>query len=343
MKPRVLFVGRTRYTLPLSGPLARKLDALGGELDVRVLASSPGGRRGDDPRSGCGRAHGAGRSALLGSRCRSVSRASCVRSGPTPCSPRARTRRPRRSLAARARVRRSSSTSTATGAPRRACTARRARRALAPVADALGTLARPQGRRGADDLAATRAGSSVRGRRAGGRSSRRSWISSRSSRRPAPLPGAPGALFVGVLERYKNVDGLAAAWRRAAPRSRRHASRSSAGARAPTVAERSSPTGSRRGRRELDPARRRPRARRGQRARAALALRGLGRVVVEAFCAAGPCVGATSAASPISSPTARTACSSSRDARGARRRARRGALRPRRSSSASRAARAARR
>jgi len=35
---------------------------------------------------------------------------------------------------------------------------------------------------------------------------------------PAPLPDPPQALFVGVLERYKNVDGLAAAWRRAAPR-----------------------------------------------------------------------------------------------------------------------------
>ena len=34
----------------------------------------------------------------------------------------------------------------------------------------------------------------------------------------APLPDRPQALFVGVLERYKNVDGLAEAWRRAAPR-----------------------------------------------------------------------------------------------------------------------------
>jgi glycosyltransferase involved in cell wall biosynthesis len=33
-----------------------------------------------------------------------------------------------------------------------------------------------------------------------------------------PLPQRPQALFVGVLERYKNVDGLAEAWRRAAPR-----------------------------------------------------------------------------------------------------------------------------
>jgi glycosyltransferase involved in cell wall biosynthesis len=35
---------------------------------------------------------------------------------------------------------------------------------------------------------------------------------------PLPLPERPQALFVGVLERYKNVDGLAEAWRRAAPR-----------------------------------------------------------------------------------------------------------------------------
>jgi glycosyltransferase involved in cell wall biosynthesis len=35
---------------------------------------------------------------------------------------------------------------------------------------------------------------------------------------PQPLPAKPRALFVGVLERYKNVDGLAEAWRLAAPR-----------------------------------------------------------------------------------------------------------------------------
>ena len=35
---------------------------------------------------------------------------------------------------------------------------------------------------------------------------------------PVPLPDVPVVLFVGVLEQYKNVDGLAAAWRLAAPR-----------------------------------------------------------------------------------------------------------------------------
>ena len=35
------------------------------------------------------------------------------------------------------------------------------------------------------------------------------------TREPAPLPERPVALFVGVLETYKNIDGLAAAWRMA--------------------------------------------------------------------------------------------------------------------------------
>jgi glycosyltransferase involved in cell wall biosynthesis len=35
---------------------------------------------------------------------------------------------------------------------------------------------------------------------------------------PAPIAERPQVLFVGVLERYKNVDGLAEAWRLATPR-----------------------------------------------------------------------------------------------------------------------------
>jgi glycosyltransferase involved in cell wall biosynthesis len=35
------------------------------------------------------------------------------------------------------------------------------------------------------------------------------------ARAPEPLPAAPVALFVGVLEAYKNIDGLAEAWRMA--------------------------------------------------------------------------------------------------------------------------------
>ena len=34
-----------------------------------------------------------------------------------------------------------------------------------------------------------------------------------------PLPTRPTALFVGMLEAYKFIDGLAAAWRRSRPTS----------------------------------------------------------------------------------------------------------------------------
>jgi glycosyltransferase involved in cell wall biosynthesis len=43
MKPKVLMVGRTRYTLPLSPSLAQKFAALERELDVHVLASAAPG------------------------------------------------------------------------------------------------------------------------------------------------------------------------------------------------------------------------------------------------------------------------------------------------------------
>jgi glycosyltransferase involved in cell wall biosynthesis len=45
MKPRVLFVSRTRYRLPLEPQVARKWDVLATQLDLRVLAT---GENGDD-------------------------------------------------------------------------------------------------------------------------------------------------------------------------------------------------------------------------------------------------------------------------------------------------------
>ena len=47
MKPRVLFVGRSRYRLPLEAPVARKWEALATELDVRVLATGVSGPAND--------------------------------------------------------------------------------------------------------------------------------------------------------------------------------------------------------------------------------------------------------------------------------------------------------
>ena len=49
MKPRVLFVGRTRYRLPLPPWLERKWTAVGDELHYRVLASADGDARSPKP------------------------------------------------------------------------------------------------------------------------------------------------------------------------------------------------------------------------------------------------------------------------------------------------------
>src|SRR5262245_27866205 len=60
MKPRLLLVARTRYTLPLSPSLERKFAALRERFDVRVLATSADGRARDD-----GTFHLVGRLSLL--------------------------------------------------------------------------------------------------------------------------------------------------------------------------------------------------------------------------------------------------------------------------------------
>jgi glycosyltransferase involved in cell wall biosynthesis len=49
-RPRVLFVGRTRYALPLSLSLSRKWDALANVLELRVLARKARGSSGRDSR-----------------------------------------------------------------------------------------------------------------------------------------------------------------------------------------------------------------------------------------------------------------------------------------------------
>ena len=50
MRPHVLFVGRTRYRLPLDPSLARKWDALGDAMDVHVLARAAERNGGGDAR-----------------------------------------------------------------------------------------------------------------------------------------------------------------------------------------------------------------------------------------------------------------------------------------------------
>ena len=129
VKPRVLMVGRTRYRLPLDPALAKKFDALGSRLRLRVLGAAPRdadgrGRHVLAPARDARSRRSTGRRSTA--RCRSGSRASSGASAPTRSSPRARTRHSRRSPGVRWRgaTRPSSSRSTATGAPGRGSTAR---------------------------------------------------------------------------------------------------------------------------------------------------------------------------------------------------------------------------
>ena len=94
----------------------------------------------------------------------------------------------------------------------------RARRALSPVVDALDDYAV----RHADAVRALSgytAGlvEAARGRPPDAVFPTYSDLSAFTANPLQPLPERPAALFVGVLEPYKNVDGLAEAWRRASP------------------------------------------------------------------------------------------------------------------------------
>jgi glycosyltransferase involved in cell wall biosynthesis len=220
-KPRVLFVGRTRYRLPLSPTLTRKFDALKRELDVRVLASAAAGSPAGDatftlvpplrPRA----LDGVSFWLALPVRIARLLRA--FRPDAVVCQTaydaaaaliaRRLSRVPARIIVEVHGDWRTSTRLYGSGA----------RRLLARVGDAVAA-------------AALRRADSVR------------TVSPFTARLvtelgvepgdhfpaymdlepftvpPVPLPDVPVALFVGVLEPYKNVDGLAASWRLAAPR-----------------------------------------------------------------------------------------------------------------------------
>jgi glycosyltransferase involved in cell wall biosynthesis len=221
MKPRVLFVGRTRYRLPLPAWLERKWAAVGHELDYRVLASADG-----DARS-------AGAFELI---------------APFPVADGAvfyfrlpfRVRRAIRSFRPQAVVAEDPRTATLVmlgrwlaGRPRPKVICEvhgdwrhstrlyggGGRRLLSPLVDALD-------RYGVCHADAVRALSlytatlvkSVRGSIPEAVFPTYTDLSIFTERPVQPLPETPTALFVGVLERYKNVDGLVAAWSRVAER-----------------------------------------------------------------------------------------------------------------------------
>jgi glycosyltransferase involved in cell wall biosynthesis len=222
MKPRVLMVGRTRYQLPLSPSLARKFDALEERLDLRVLASAPrGGTAGDETFS-----------LQRGTPVRGLDGALFYGTLPVRIARELRRQRtdailaqsPYEALAAfagRGLARSDAAVvveihgdwrtwSRLYGSPARAVVAPLAdRAALVAIrrADAVRTLSSFTSRIGQDagvEPAAT--------------FTTYTELTAFSEPPVAPLPERPVALFVGVLERYKNVQAIADAWRLAAPR-----------------------------------------------------------------------------------------------------------------------------
>lgn len=211
MRPRVLFVSRTRYRLPLDAQVARKWDALATEFDLRVLATGDGGD---------------GRFRLVPARSPAF-----YLTLPLHVARELRAFRPEvvvaqspyeaaaalagRSLArvpAKVLLEVHGDWQTATrlyGSPLRRLVepfSRAAARAAVRHADAVRTvspftsgLVRSVG---VEPTATFMTYFDADAFRAG----------------PAPLPERPCALFVGVLERYKNVHALAAAWRIVAAR-----------------------------------------------------------------------------------------------------------------------------
>jgi len=211
VKPRVLLVGRTRYSLPLSPTLTRRFDALRDELDVRVLAAGDGRDETFRLVPALPAADGPAFYAAL----------------PLRVARELRRWRPDAVLAqspyegaAALVARRLARTETPVivdvhGDPRTFTRlyGSRARRVLAPVGDSVA-------------VRAVRAADAVR---------TVSPFTSRVVRElgvepadefpafmdlgafaddPAPLPPKPRALFVGVLERYKGIDVLLRAWER---------------------------------------------------------------------------------------------------------------------------------
>lgn len=208
-RPRVLFVGRTRYRLPLAGGLARKWDALSEVLDLRVVASGTG----SDPRFHLvaprpldGPVFYLSLPLVVASELRTFRPAAVIAESPFEAA------------AAEAAVRLARSPAKVIAEVHgdwRVSTTHygsRLRGLLKPLGDAVagGAVDRADGHRAVSAFTASLI--EERGRRPLGVFTTFSDLGAFVGPR-VPVPAARRVLFVGVLERYKNVEGLAAAWR----------------------------------------------------------------------------------------------------------------------------------
>jgi glycosyltransferase involved in cell wall biosynthesis len=213
LTPRVLFVGATRYALPLPPGLGRKFAALEHELDYRVIARGTG----EHPRfrllpSGSGLSFYARVPAELRRELGTFRPQAVVAEDPRTAAIALlgltgnRRARPRVIVEVHGNWRHATRLY---GSP--------ARRLLTPLVDALDLY----GLRHADAARALSGYTAAlvedgRGSPPEAVFPTYSDLSVFAAGPVQPVPQRPTALFVGVLEQYKNVDGLAAAWRQVA-------------------------------------------------------------------------------------------------------------------------------
>jgi glycosyltransferase involved in cell wall biosynthesis len=210
---RVLFVARNRYRVPLSPSLQLKWDALARVFDLRVLASSPNRSRGDE---------------TFRLRPRSVLDGPLFwLTFPARIKREVGTFRPD-AIVAQSPFEAAAALIARTGVPVIVelhgdwrtfgrLYGSGARRAIARAADAVGTWAVRRATKVRAVSPYTERLAHEVGRPPAGVFPAFMDLEPFAAP-PKPLPEEPVALFIGVLEPYKNIDGLAEAWRLARPK-----------------------------------------------------------------------------------------------------------------------------